>query len=95
MSQPGIEAKIIGATEAACVVAREHPLARLAGPVGPADLGGWPFISDRLDSSFEAGTIAAVCQLVATTGGVAIIPCTGPALDTDARLALLPFRPVL
>jgi hypothetical protein len=36
-----------------------------------------------------------MCQLVAATGGVAIIPSTGPALDTDARLAQLPFRPVL
>lgn len=113
MSQTGIEAEIIGATEAACVVPRDHPLSRHAGPVGPADLGGWPFISYRLDSTFradvdrlfeaaaitrdlrfEARTTAAVCELVAATGGVAIIPCTGPALAADARLALLPFRPV-
>lgn len=114
MSQTGIEAEIIGATEAACVVPRDHPLSRHVGPVGPADLGGWPFISYRLDSTFradvdhlfeaaaiardlrfEARTTAAVCELVAATGGVAIIPCTGPALAADARLALLPFHPVL
>lgn len=114
MSQPGIEAEIIGATEAACVVPHDHPLAQRARPVGPADLAGWPFISYRLDSAFradvdrlfeaaaiardmrfEARTTAAVCELVAATGGVAIIPCTGPALAADARLALLPLRPCL
>ncbi|MCU0883651.1 MAG: LysR substrate-binding domain-containing protein [Beijerinckiaceae bacterium] len=114
MRQPGIEARSIGTTEAACVVPRDHPLAGRVGPVGPADLGGWPFMSYRLDSSFrasvdrlfdeaairrdlrfEARTTAAVCELVAATGGVAIIPCPGPALVADMRLVLLPFRPQL
>lgn len=114
MSQPGVEVDVIGATEAACVTPAGHPLALRGGPVGPADLAGWPFISYRQDSvfradvdrlfdavaaprdlRFEARTTAAVCELVAALGGVAVIPCPGPAIAADARLALLPFRPRL
>ncbi|MBL8588567.1 MAG: LysR family transcriptional regulator [Methylobacteriaceae bacterium] len=47
----------------------------------------------RRDMRLDARTTAAVCELVAATGGVAIAPCPGPDIVADARLALLRFRP--
>lgn len=47
------------------------------------------------DLRLEARTTAAVCELVAATGGVAIAPCPGPDIVADQRLALLRFRPAI
>lgn len=53
MTGPGIETSVIGQTEAACIVARHHRLARRAQPVEAADLAGETFISYMPDSGFR------------------------------------------
>jgi DNA-binding transcriptional LysR family regulator len=114
ISGSGIETRVIGQTEAACVVPAGHRLATAGKPVHARDLTGEIFISYMPDSSFrtqtdhvfshealqrdlrlEARTTAAVCELVAALGGVAVVPSPGPHLASDRRLAMLPFRPRL
>lgn len=47
------------------------------------------------DLRVEARTTAAVCELVAALGGIAILPVGGPHLIADSRLAVRRFLPRL
>ncbi|HRJ68846.1 MAG TPA: LysR substrate-binding domain-containing protein, partial [Beijerinckiaceae bacterium] len=80
---------------------RKTPVA-LRELTGDPFISYWPDAGFRLDVDrlfaaaglerplrYEARTTAAVCELVATLGGVSIIPLAGPDIRADRRLAAL------
>ncbi|MCA3663906.1 MAG: LysR family transcriptional regulator [Methylobacterium sp.] len=54
MSHAGLETRMIGQTEAVCIVSSRHPLTRLGRAVEPRDLSGATFVSYMPDSGFRA-----------------------------------------
>jgi DNA-binding transcriptional LysR family regulator len=102
------EARAVGLVPAGHPLARAgRPLA-LADLAGEGFIAYWPDSAFRLelDRAFalaevtchprhEARTTAAVCELVATLGGVSVLPVSGPDILADSRLHMLPLAPAL